>query len=88
MGLVFAALVVPLTFLGCVYYPWSELHVLPVLQIGVLVNPLVYMSEGLRAALSSGVPHMPAWAFLGVGCGFLAVLWTVSLRLFARRVVM
>jgi ABC-2 type transport system permease protein len=88
MGLVFAALVVPLTFLGCVYYPWSALHVLPALQIGVLFNPLVYMSEGLRAALSTGVPHMPAWAFLGGGCAFLAVMWTVSLRLFARRVVM
>lgn len=87
MGLVFAALVVPLTFLGCVYYPWAELHVIPALQVGVLANPLVYMSEGLRAALASQVPHMSAGAFLGAGAGFLAVLWIVALRLFARRVI-
>ena len=54
----------------------------------MLANPLVYMSEGLRAALSSGVPHMPAAAFLGAGGAFLALLWVASLRLFARRVVM
>ena len=28
------------------------------LQIGVLVNPIVYMSEGLRAALTPTLPHM------------------------------
>jgi ABC-2 type transport system permease protein len=86
MGLVFAALVVPLTFLGCVYYPWSQLDVVPWLQVGVLVNPLVYMSEGLRAALTPGVPHMPEWAVLGVGFAFLAALWFSAMRLFARRV--
>jgi ABC-2 type transport system permease protein len=86
MGLVFAALVVPLTFLGCVYYPWSELDVVPWMQIGVLINPLVYMSEGVRAALTPEVTHMPEWAFLGVGLAFLVVLWVMALRLFARRV--
>jgi ABC-2 type transport system permease protein len=86
MGLVFAALVVPLTFLGCVYYPWERLDVVPWLQVGVLANPLVYMSEGLRAALTHGVPHMPVWTFLGAGVAFQIVMWTAALRLFARRV--
>jgi ABC-2 type transport system permease protein len=86
MAVVFAALVVPLTFLGCVYYPWSQLDVVPWLQVGVLINPLVYMSEGLRAALTPGVPHMPTWAFLGVGVLFLGVLWVLAMRLFQRRV--
>lgn len=86
MGLVFAALVVPLTFLGCVYYPWERLDPVPWLQVGVLVNPLVYMSEGLRAALVPGVPHMPLIVILGAGLVFQAVLWTAALRLFGRRV--
>jgi hypothetical protein len=25
----------------------------------VLINPLVYVSEGMQAALTPGVPHMP-----------------------------
>jgi hypothetical protein len=44
----------PITFLGCVYYPWAALTHIKWLQIGVLINPIVYMSEGLRAALTPG----------------------------------
>ena len=86
MGLVFSVLVVPLTFLGCVYYPWFALKPLPWLQVGVLVNPLVYMSEGLRATLTPGVPHMAAAAYLGVGFGFAVALTAGGTVLFARRV--
>ena len=86
MGLVFSALVVPLTFLGCVYYPWIALRAVPWLQVMVLANPLVYMSEGLRAALVPDVPHMSAWAYLGAGALFASVLTVLSLRMFARRV--
>ena len=42
---------VPLTFLGCVYYPWEAMDGIRWLQILVLLNPMVYVSEGLRAAL-------------------------------------
>ena len=86
MGLVFSALVVPLTFLGCVYYPWIALSAVPWLQVAVLVNPLVYMSEGLRAALVPDIPHMSAWAYLGAGALFALILTVLSLRMFARRV--
>ena len=65
IGLMFALVVVPITFLGCVYYPWAMLHPVRWLQILVMVNPLVYMSEGLRAALTPDLPHMPVWGFLG-----------------------
>ena len=52
IGLIFGVVVMPITFLGCVYYPWAALTHIRWLQIGVLVNPIVYMSEGLRAALT------------------------------------
>src|SRR5580692_10077950 len=60
IGLVFSIVVVPITFLGCVYYPWAVLSHVRWLQIAVLLNPIVYMSEGLRAALTPAVPHMPS----------------------------
>ena len=65
IGLIFSVVVVPITFLGCVYYPWALLHHIPWLQYAVLLNPIVYMSEGLRAALTPALPHMPAWMILG-----------------------
>lgn len=87
IGLMFAVVVVPITFLGCVYYPWATLHPLRWLQVAVLVNPLVYMSEGLRAALTPELPHMPPWAFLGaLGFATLA-LGAVGVRAFVRRTI-
>ena len=44
IGLVFSIIVVPITFLGCVYYPWAWLDKIPWVKYGVLFNPIVYMS--------------------------------------------
>jgi ABC-2 type transport system permease protein len=87
IGLVFSIVVVPITFLGCVYYPWAGLEKIPWLQIAVLFNPIVYISEGLRAAVTPGVQHMPIWAILLALVFFLAVLGQFGIRGFLRRVI-
>lgn len=86
IGLMYGVLVIPLTFLGCVYYPWRTLQPVAWLHWAVLVNPLVYACEGLRDALTPMVPHMQVWGFLGVGYGILIVLMLGALRAFVRRV--
>jgi ABC-2 type transport system permease protein len=87
IGLMFAIIVIPLTFLGCVYYPWATLEPVRWLQILVLLNPLVYLCEGFRAALTPGIPHMATWAFLGAGTLACALLLGAGIRLFNRRVI-
>ena len=87
IGLVFSIIVVPITFLGCVYYPWEGLKAIRWLQIAVLFNPIVYISEGLRAAVTPSVGHMPVWAILLALVFFLAVLARVGVRNFLRRVI-
>jgi ABC-2 type transport system permease protein len=87
IGLVFSIIVVPITFLGCVYYPWAKLDKIPWLQIAVLFNPIVYMSEGLRAAVTPAIPHMPWWAILVALVFFTAALGRLGLRGFLKRVV-
>ena len=87
IGLIFGVVVIPITFLGCVYYPWAALTHIRWLQVGVLLNPIVYMSEGLRASLTPSLPHMqPAWivAMLLVALGLLSWL---GIRGFLRRVI-
>ena len=84
--LIFSTIVLPVTFLGCVYYPWQMLTPLPVLRYAVLVNPVVYISEGLRAALTPDVPHMHPVAFLAAMTVLLVVLTAAGLRSFLRRV--
>ena len=61
--ILFGVIVLPLTFLGAIYYSWAALEPIRWLQIAVLVNPLVYMSEGFRAALTPA-EHMSLWADL------------------------
>jgi ABC-type multidrug transport system permease subunit len=83
----FALVLLPMTMLGCVYYPWSALHSIRWLQIAVLANPLVYASEGLRATLTPQLPHMPTAAFLGVLVGGTALLCWLAMRTFTARVL-
>lgn len=83
----FAIFIVPLMMLGCVYYPWSALEALPWLQVAVLANPLVYVSEALRGALSPSVPHMSEAVTLAVLAGGTLVTGALALRSFARRLV-
>ena len=87
IGLIFGVVVVPITFLGCVYYPWAALGPIRWLQIGVLFNPIVYMSEGLRAGLTPSLQHMPEWAILLMLSFFLALLTWLGIRGFLRRVI-
>jgi ABC-2 type transport system permease protein len=87
IGLVFSIIVVPITFLGCVYYPWAYLQNIRWLQVAVLFNPIVYMSEGLRAAVTPGVNHMPVWAILLALTFFLGILGRFGIRGFLRRVI-
>ncbi len=87
IGLVFSIVVIPITFLGCVYYPWALLSHVQWLQYVVLVNPIVYMSEGLRAALTPGIGHMPgALILLGLTVSFGVLGW-IGLRGFLRRII-
>jgi ABC-2 type transport system permease protein len=87
MQMVFAVVLLPLTMLGCVYYPWSALHVIRWLQIIVLVNPMVYMTEGLRAALTPGIGHMALWAIMLALVGGTVVFGSLAVRTFRNRVV-
>ena len=85
--MLFGVVVLPITFLGCIYYPWRSLEPIRWLQIAVLVNPLVYMCEGFRAALTTGTPHMSLWAVYGALALFAVVLTWIGIDGFERRTV-
>jgi len=91
LGLMFGFVVLPLTFLGGTYYQWTKLapvrlHGVHWLQIVVLVNPLIYINEGLRAGLTHA-SHMPLYVVYPVLIGFCATFLTLGLRNFRRRVL-
>jgi ABC-2 type transport system permease protein len=84
--LVFSVVIIPVTFLGATYYPWASLDPIPWLKWVVLINPLVYMSEAFRAALTPQIPHMPIQAIYAAMIGFLTLLGWVGVDGFKKRV--
>lgn len=91
IGLMFGFVILPITFLGGTYYPWT--HLAPVeighfhwLQTLVLVNPLIYVNEGMRAAFTEA-PHMHLYVVYPVMLGFLTGFMALGLRNFRRRVL-
>src|SRR5262249_53560586 len=85
--LIFSLLVIPMTFLGAVYYPWKNLTPLPWLKVAVLINPLVYMSEGMRMSLTNGVPHMKPVAIYLALIGFTILFLKLGIDGFKKRVL-
>jgi ABC-2 type transport system permease protein len=91
IGLMFGFVVLPLTFLGGTYYQWTKLAPVQVggihwLQILVLVNPLIYVAEGMRAGLTEA-SHMPLYVVYPVLIAFCAFFLGLGLRNFRRRVL-
>ena len=91
IGLMFGFVVLPITFLGGTYYEWERLSPLQVggfhwLQALVLINPLIYVNEGLRAGLTNAV-HMHLYIIYPVLLGFCALFLSLGIRNFRRRVL-
>lgn len=91
IGLMFGFIILPITFLGGTYYGWTTLSPVTVggfhwLQVLVLINPLMYVNEGMRAAFTS-YPHMHLYVIYPVLIGFAATFLTIGLRNFRRRVL-
>jgi ABC-2 type transport system permease protein len=89
--MLFGIIVLPLTFLGCTYYSWKSLNPIkagsvPWLQVVVLVNPLVYISEGFRAAVTHNA-HMSLLAIYPALLGFTALFLYQGIRGFKQRVL-
>ncbi len=87
IGLMFSMVMTPMIFFGCTYYPWSALNTFPVLQKIVLINPLVYASEGLRATLVPQFPHLSIVAVLIALVFFDVLLLILGLRQFENKSV-
>ena len=91
IGLMFGFIILPITFLGGTYYSWTRLAPVKIggfhwLQTVVLINPLIYVNEGMRAAFT-GAPHMHLYVIYPVVVAFGALFLGLGLRNFRRRVL-
>src|ERR1022692_1883771 len=91
IGLMFGFVILPITFLGGTYYQWTRLTPVKIggwhwLQTVVLVNPLIYVNEGMRAAFTNA-QHMPLYVIYPVLVGFCALFLSVGLHNFRGKVL-
>jgi ABC-2 type transport system permease protein len=91
IGTAFGFIVLPMIFLGATYYPWTALSAIkvggiPWLQALVCINPLIYITEGFRAALTQ-VSHMPLYAIYPALIAYGALFMWLGLRGFRNRVL-
>lgn len=87
IGLMFSMVITPMIMFGCAYYPWSALNSFPLLKYAVLINPMVYASEGMRGSLVPQVPHMPEIATIGALLAIDAALLAFGVSKFNRKAV-
>jgi ABC-2 type transport system permease protein len=87
IGLMFSVIIAPMIFFGCAYYPWAGLSAVPVMKYAVLVNPLVYVAEGLRGALTPSIQHMPMIASTAALLFLSMLFWTLGIRAFEKRAI-
>jgi ABC-2 type transport system permease protein len=87
IGLMFSLVIAPMIFFGCTYYPWKALDAFPWVQRFVLVNPMVYASEGLRGALVPQFPHLPTVAVVIALAAFNVAFLTLGMRQFRKKAV-
>jgi ABC-2 type transport system permease protein len=91
LGLMFGFIVLPITFLGGTYYEWTRLAPVKLggfhwLQTVVLVNPLIYVNDGMRSAFTNA-PHMHLYVIYPALLAFSAVFLTLGLRNFRHKVL-
>jgi ABC-2 type transport system permease protein len=91
IGLMFGFIVLPITFLGGTYYTWTTLSAIKIggfswLQTLVCVNPLIYVTEGFRAALTTST-HMQLYVVYSVLIGLCVFFLWLGIKGFNKRVL-
>ncbi|BDC35011.1 hypothetical protein Noda2021_09690 [Candidatus Dependentiae bacterium Noda2021] len=78
---------VPMIILGGFWVPWHVMNAYsPLLGKAVLVNPLIYITEGLRQAIIGGDQFLPLTICIPVLLGFSVVFTLLSFYVFKKKV--
>ncbi|MEJ2867087.1 ABC transporter permease [Actinomycetospora sp. OC33-EN08] len=85
INIVFAVVVTPLLFTGSTQFPFLQIGTLRWFQVICALNPITYVSEGLRGALTPQIPHLPAWVCLAALVFSCLLFGAIGVQGFVRR---
>jgi len=87
INVIFGVILIPLMFTGSTQFPWRGLSDLAWFQVLCALNPLTYVSEGMRHLLVPEVPSIPMWIDVSVLFFALCVFGFIGGKGFMRRAV-
>ncbi len=78
----FPGFLMPLVFTGAIFFTWNALSPLPIFKALVLINPLVYINEALRAIMYPTVASMPLLISIAGMIGFTIFMGVIGFKRF------
>jgi ABC-2 type transport system permease protein len=73
--------IVPLWMFGTYFFSWETAYSLsPIIGTILLINPIVYVIEGMRAAALGQAGYLPYWVCLLALCGFTLACTTHAIK--------
>ena len=87
-GLLFAVVLGPMMLFGCAYYPWAQLEKIGPVRYLFLLNPLTFVSEAMRLAVTPDAQHMPTSLLLAGLLGWLLMFTLLGTRSFEKRAIL
>lgn len=76
----------PMWMFGAFFYSWHSVYALnPVIAYVSLINPMVYVMEGMRAAVLGQEGYLPFWMCLAALWGFIVVCFTIAVPRLKKR---
>lgn len=86
LGVAWCRVIFPLWFLGGFQFSWKATHlVCPLFSYFMLLNPVIYATEGIRAAFLGQEGYLPFWACFCVMFTFCLMIHVWAFKSLRRR---
>ena len=82
----FPGFLMPVVFLGGIFYTWHQLAPLPVMQAITLIDPLTWINEAIRAVMTPQIYSLPLWGTLLGMVIWILFMGRVAFKRFDRMV--
>jgi ABC-2 type transport system permease protein len=82
----FPGFLMPVVFLGAIFYTWHQLSPIPVMQYITLIDPLTWVNESIRAVMTPQIESLPLALTLPGIAAWIIGLGAVAFKRFDKMV--
>ena len=82
----FPGFLMPVVFLGNIFYTWHQLSPLPVMQVIALLDPLTWINEAIREIMTPRIQSLPLALTIAVIIVWVLGMGTIALKRFDQMV--